>query len=121
MPRNKRRGTEQGRDTRHGSAKTVFCYRSRRVHPVEVRVRLVKEVLERKTALREVGRVFGVGTGTILEWIRRYKKRGVEGLEPQLRGAKRKRETATARAKREAVAGLRRQHPEWGTRRISYV
>lgn len=91
------------------------------MHPLEFRVRLVREVLEGKAAVEEVGRIFGVNKGTLYQWIKRYEEGGLEGLAPKPVGARSKRRTGAAAAKREAVASVRREHPEWGTRRISDV
>jgi transposase InsO family protein len=118
MPR-KRRQREAGRRDKVGGPGTVIRYRSRSVHPLEFRVRLVREVLEQKTSLGEVGRIFGVNKGTLYDWVKRYEEGGLEGLAPARVGAKPKRKSAPAVAKREAVAKLRQEHPEYGTRKIS--
>ena len=118
MPRKRRQREAGGRDKGGGSG-TVIRYRSRSVHPLEFRVRLVREVLERKVSLGEVGRIFGVNKATLHQWVKRYQAGGLEGLAPARVGAKPKRASAAATAKREAVSTLRREHPEYGTQRIS--
>jgi transposase InsO family protein len=118
MPRKRRQKGSGGRDKGGGSG-TVIRYRSRSVHPLEFRVRLVREVLEKKTSSGEVGRIFGVNKGTLYEWVKRYEAGGLEGLAPARVGAKPKKKSVAATAKREAVAKLRQEHPEYGTRRIS--
>ena len=48
MPRRKRQGEQEGRDKGSGSGKTVIRYRRHAVHPLEFRVRLVREALDGK-------------------------------------------------------------------------
>jgi transposase InsO family protein len=120
MPRRKGRREGRAGDKGGGSAKTLIRYRSRAVHPLEFRVRLVREVLENKASATDVCRIFGINKGTLYHWVQRYEVGGLEGLAPKPVGAKRKR-TAAGTAKREAVTELRREHPEYGTRRIADV
>jgi transposase InsO family protein len=120
MSRRKRHGEERGRDKVDGSGKTVIRYRRHMVHPLEFRVRLVREVLEGKASPTEICRIFGINKATLYHWIKRYELGGIEGLAPRVVGPKPK-PTAAATAKRKAVTELRREHPEYGTRRISDV
>jgi transposase-like protein len=80
----------------------------------------VREVLENKASPTDVCRIFGINKGTLYHWVQRYEVGGLEGLAPKPVGPKQKRTTAGT-AKREAVTELRREHPEYGTRRISDV
>ena len=121
MPPRKRQREATERDKAKGSTKTEIRYRARRVHPLEFRVRVVREIRERKVSVDEVARIFGVNRGTLYDWVKRYEEKGLEGLTPQTGGPRAKPRSGAAAAKREAVRKLREEHPEWGTRRISEV
>src|SRR5437762_1499106 len=108
MPRNRRQEEGRARDKGGGSSKTVIRYRRHTVHPLEFRVRLVREVLEGQASPTEICRIFGINKATLYHWIKRYELGGVEGLTPRVMGPKRK-ETVAATAKREAVTKLRRE------------
>ena len=81
---------------------------------MELKVRAAREVAEGGARLRDVARVFGLPDTTVSEWVRRYRMGGVEALLPQPRPAAKPK---AADPRREAVAGLKREHPEYGTRR----
>ena len=87
-------------------------------HPLALRLRVVKEVLERGTPAADVSRLFGIGHGTIREWILRYRAGGIDELAPNpVRPPPgRKRE-----ALRDEVVAAKQEHPEHGTRRIRDV
>ena len=54
MPRNRRQEEGRARDKGGGSSKTVIRYRRHTVHPLEFRVRLVREVLEGQASPTEI-------------------------------------------------------------------
>jgi transposase InsO family protein len=120
MPRKKRHEEQERRDKGSGSGKTVIRYRRHAVHPLEFRVRLVREALDGKTSPTQICKIFGINKATLYHWIKRYEIGGVDGLRPREMGPKPK-STAAATAKRAAVTQLRGEHPEYGTRRISDV
>jgi transposase InsO family protein len=106
--------------------------------PFEVRLRIVQAVM-RGTSHDDAATVFGVSTPAVSKYMRLFQHGGVEALRPRLAGAaaaaveKAKGRQAAAAdaiaaagaaagdARRKAVVGLRGEHPEWGTRRISAV
>jgi len=90
----------------------------RRAHSLEVRWKIVREALDSGATHAEVARVFGISTATIAEWLKRYREGGVEALRPLPPYPVNKARKARAEPKRRAVADARREHPEWGTRRI---
>ncbi len=85
--------------------------------PVTLRLRVVKEVLEHGAKATDVARVFGVGVATINGWCRTYQAGGPEALIPKAPSPPPRPKAADP--KREAVAALKREQPELGTRRIS--
>lgn len=88
-------------------------------HPLEVRIRAAREVVDKGAPAADVGRVFGIPQTTLSEWTRRYRKDGIEGLLAPARAPKVRERKPDA--KRSAVKALKEQHPEFGTRRISDV
>jgi transposase len=107
-----------GNGARKGA--TEFRYRARRVHPVAFRLRVIREIEEGHVPLREVCRVFGLGTTTVGTWLRRYQALGEAGLEPKMVG-RRTPPSLGDKVKRAAVTALRQEHPDWGTRRIAHL
>jgi transposase len=59
---------------------------------------------------------------TIGTWVRNYKAGGADALVPSVRrGPTRSRDTIAGATHRDAVVEARREHPDWGTRRIRDV
>ncbi len=88
-----------------------------RTYPVELKLRAVQQV-EGGATLRDVARVFGVPDTTLSEWLRRWRRGGLEALLPPPPPEPPRPRPSP---KREAVTRLRQEHPEYGTRRISDV
>ncbi|HET9554000.1 MAG TPA: IS481 family transposase [Anaeromyxobacteraceae bacterium] len=86
---------------------------------MELRLRVVREIVDEGVPIAEVARVFGLGVTTIGDWVRRYRERGLDGLVPGplVRPAVPK----APDPRREAVTALKEEHPEFGTRRIADV
>lgn len=89
-----------------------------RTYPVELKVRAVRQVAENGATLRDVAGVFGVPETTLSEWLRRYRRGGLDALMPPPPPEPPRPRPSP---KREAVTRVRREHPEYGTRRISDV
>jgi transposase-like protein len=93
-----------------------------RSYPVELRIRVVQEVLERGTSRAQVTRLFGICSTTIQTWIDAYRRDGVDGLVPRMSGPPpQKVATPQKQTKTDAVTSVRAEHPEYGTRRIRDV
>lgn len=93
--------------------------------PFELRVRIVREVL-RGTHQADVAAAFGLSVAAVQKYMKLYRSGGLDALRPTPRGgaAPGKRTASDASrsdARREAVVEARREHPEWGTRRIRDV
>ena len=87
-------------------------------YPVEFRLRMVRLYLEEGYSQVLLREQFGVSGHSIQRWVRAYRLRGVEGLEPKRRigGSSRVPEEV-----RERVVKLKQAHPEYGPRRIADV
>jgi transposase InsO family protein len=86
---------------------------------VSLRLKVVQEVLERGAPAQDVSRIFGVAVSTIKTWCRLFEEGGPEALVPKpIVPPVRERK---ADSTRDAVAALKKEHPEFGTRRISDV
>lgn len=90
--------------------------RPRQPWPLEVRLRVARAVVEEGMAVAAVARAVGIGTTTAAEWVKRYRHGGVDALLPPTPPVTLPPRAADAR--REAVVGIRRAHPEVGARRI---
>jgi transposase InsO family protein len=84
-------------------------------YPVEFKLKLMHE-LERGTSVADAARAFGVGGKTAYNWLREYELGGAKALEPKMPG--RPGRPPADDARRRAVTAMRREHPEYGTRRI---
>lgn len=88
-------------------------------YPVEFRLRAAREVVDRGVSAIAVARAFGVGTTTLFGWVAAYRRHGVKGLTP---GAKPyPQRPVQADARRDAVIRVKREQPQYGTRRIRDV
>ncbi len=86
--------------------------------PVEFRLRVTKLYLEEGYSSKLLAEQFGISTHSIHRWVKAYRLHGAAGLEPK-RPVSRKRRVAEE-IRQQAVA-VKREHPEYGPRRISDV
>jgi len=86
--------------------------------PVEFRLRIVKLYLEEGYSRKLLVEQFGISTHSIQRWVKAFRLHGAAGLEPK-RPVSRKRRVAEE-VRRQAVE-VKREHPEYGPRRISDV
>ncbi|MDX2151423.1 MAG: IS481 family transposase [Bryobacteraceae bacterium] len=106
---------DRGRNGSEGASKTGWRLESAAGYPVEFRKRLAAEVVDQGVSAHEVSRVFGVAYTTLLEWVRRYREGGAGALDEKPRVPPPR--THAQQAKRDAVTSMRREHPEYGTRK----
>jgi transposase-like protein len=52
---------------------------TRRPHPVELRLRAVRAVVDEDTPTGHVGRTLGIASTTLAEWVHAYRDKGLEG------------------------------------------
>lgn len=91
----------------------------RGAYPIEFRLRAAREVVDRGAPWKAVARTFGVGTTTLAGWVAAYRRLGVAGLTP---GAKPyPQRSSRTDARRDAVIRVKREQPQYGTRRIRDV
>ena len=93
---------------------------SRRAHPPDLRIRVVREVVDGQAPARQVARAFGLSETTVSEWVRRYRYGGVEALMPMPAMPRAPRKKASD-PMRDAVRATKQDNPEFGTRRIRDV
>src|ERR1041384_7233872 len=91
-------------------------------YPMALRLAAVQAIVDDGVGITKASAVFGPSRQTLLNWVELYRSGGAEALipvpptPPQLRTRRPAEQT-----KRDAVTGLRREHPEYGTRRIRDV
>ncbi len=93
--------------------------------PLEVRLKIVQAV-KRGGKHADVAMGFGVSLAAVAKYVALFEAGGVEGLKPRLHGAAaqavaRAKAKRAAAPKREAVVEVRKENPDWGTRRIRDV
>jgi transposase InsO family protein len=86
---------------------------------VELRLRVVREIVDEGAPIADVARVFGLAITTINDWVKRYRLGGLDGLVPKPIVPPVRPKAPDPR--REAVTALKEDHPEYGTRRIADV
>jgi len=86
--------------------------------PVEFRLRIVKLYLEEGYSPKLLVEQFGISTHSIQRWVKAFRLHGAVGLEPK-RAVSRKSRVADE-VRQQAVA-VKREHPEYGPRRITDV
>jgi transposase InsO family protein len=84
-----------------------------RSYPVELKIRVVREIESGQQTVYGAAKTFGLGVTTVKNWYLEYKANGVKGLDAKP-GPKPK----TPSAVQEAVVEKKREYPEAGTRRI---
>jgi transposase InsO family protein len=110
--RKRRRRTASGSE----AGKKVYV-----VYPVELRLRVVKEVIEGGHTYYEVAKVFGLGAQTVKNWVLRYRADGIDGLVPFASGRKPAQKTLEGDPRREAVIAAKQAAPQSGTRKLRDV
>ena len=110
-----------GSEKRTGSSRTGDSAgrAARQPWSPEVRQRVVRAVVEQGLPVQRVARAVGVPDTTASEWVRRYRRGGPAALEPRSTGPAPR--PARSDPRRDAVLALRREHPEFGVRRLRDV
>lgn len=101
-----------GRPPRGARRKHPGCY------PTEIKLKAVKLYLEEGYPADMIAGELGITSGSVKRWVKIYQDKGDKGLEPpyRLKG----RQQVSPAVKSSAVA-LKRDHPEYGSRRISHI
>jgi transposase len=86
--------------------------------PVEFRLRIVKLFLEEGYSAKLLVEQFGISTHSIQRWVRAFRLKGAEELEPKRPVTGRSR---VADEVRQQAVGVKQEHPEYGPRRIADV
>ena len=86
--------------------------------PVEFRLRIVKLYLEEGYSRKLLVEQFGISTHSIQRWVKAFRLHGAAGLEPK-RPVSRK--SRVAEEVRQQSVEVKREHPEYGPRRISDI
>jgi putative transposase len=84
---------------------------------VRLRLRVVRQHLERGTRTADVCRVFGISEATLRRWCRNYREEGVEGLRDESRRPHHSPNRIHGNLVNR-ILQLRRKHPAWGAMRI---
>ena len=87
-------------------------------HAFEVRRKAVQLCLEESFPVQRVAHEMGVGFSTLSKWVRLYREQGEAGLQSKPRGPSRPR-SEVAPAVKTQVVELKRQHPDFGIKKIS--
>jgi len=86
--------------------------------PVEFRLRIVKLYLEEGYSPKLLVEQFGISTHSIQRWVKAFRLHGAQGLEPK-RAVTRK--SRIPDEIRHQAVEVKREHPEYGPRRITDV
>lgn len=117
---NKRKKRQVGR--RSGSGRKAPARRTHhrpgKGYPAELRLRVVRQVMEQGLPVERVADAFGIGRTTLSKWIAVYQQAGPEELARERRSKARPKERDV---RHEAAVGLKQEHPDYGSRRIRDV
>ena len=86
--------------------------------PVEFRLRIVKLYLEEGYSPKLLVEQFGISTHSIQRWVKAFRLYGAEGLEPKRPVTRKSRVSDEVR---QQAVEVKREHPEYGSRRITDV
>ena len=107
-------------ETREARNRDGAVHKSKSPWPKELRVAVVRAVVDRKQATYTVALKLGVPYTTAIQWVKAYRERGEEALEvkrPALRPNLKKPPDARA----QAILATHRDQPRAGSRRIRDV
>jgi transposase InsO family protein len=108
--KNRKRKTSKGRAPKGSET------RRRRVYPFEFRLKVVQLHLQEGYTAVLLSEHFDISASTVKRWATDYRKHGEKGLHPKIKSGSRPR--VPNKVRKQAVA-IKRQHPEYGPRRIS--
>ena len=94
--------------------------RTGRELPTTYKLAAVQERL-RGTREEDVAKAFGVSAAAVAKWMKRFKEAGPAGLESRRAVTNAARRKAANPVKHEQVVALKREHEDWGSRRISDI
>jgi len=87
-------------------------------YPFELRLRAVKLHLEESYSQAWVAQQLGFGKKTLVEWVKRYRELGEQGLRSRFSGS---RSAKVPPAVKHKITELKREHPSFGVKRIAQV
>jgi transposase InsO family protein len=87
-------------------------------YPVEFRLRMVRFFLEEGYSTTLLREQFGVSGHSIQRWVRAYRDRGADGLEPKRHPGGKSRVPSEVQQR---MVDIKKVHPEYGPRRIADV
>ena len=87
----------------------------RRLWPTEVRLKVAQAVVDRGLRLSDLADALGISRNTLVDWVQRYRRRGVEGFSDEPRPRQVRKEM---NLRREAVIAAKKAQPEQGAKRI---
>jgi len=84
---------------------------------MSLRLEFVQRALDEGANVRALCRAFEVSPKTAYKWLRRYEQSGAEALSDQSRRPHASPNRTSAELE-ERIVALRRQHPDWGARKL---
>ena len=87
------------------------------VCPMEARTRFVMAALEREDSMTALCEQYGISRRIGYKWLARYCQESVAGLAERPRGPHQV-PWAISQAQAQAIVGLRREHPNWGPKKL---
>jgi len=86
---------------------------------MEIRTKAVILYEQRTHSEEEISKIYSISTRTFRRWIRKYKQKGISGLQPEKPGPK-KAKHAIQPLLEHKILSLKQKYPHWGARRIKY-
>lgn len=90
----------------------------REIRMSEQKVRLVLRVLEEGYSIAEACRIHGISRPTAYKWLKRYRAKGIRGLEEKSRKSLSQHPEAVSTSLLCEIIKIRKEHPHWGGRTI---
>lgn len=92
----------------------------RKIDPMEEKKQFVMMAMDRVVSMTELCAVFGISRKTGYKWLERYRREGLEGLMDRVSAPKRIPHKTKKRIE-EFILEIRKKHPRWGPRTITYL
>ena len=95
--------------------------RRRKSYPVCFRRKAVQLYLEESIPANLIVQELGMGQGTLMKWVKRYREEGEAGLKNRERGQSAPLRHKISPAIKKKIVALKKKHPRFGVRRISQL
>jgi transposase InsO family protein len=101
-----------------GRGRSGKSVRRTRPYPFEFRLKIIRLYLEEGYSTGVLQEQFGVSSHSVQRWVKAYREKGSDGLVAKSQSGTKSRMPEAVRGR---IIGMKKKHPEYGSRRIADV